>query len=129
MADMVVNHVHEEHPYFAENPDWFNDGCICGSTGCDWTERRLDCLFMSYMPDVDWRNRNASEQFIADASWWVERFDLDGLRIDAVKHVDDNAVNNMAAILSERFEQAGVELYLKGETAMGWSGDSIEDWL
>ena len=127
MADMVVNHVHEEHPYFAENPDWFNDGCICGSTGCDWTERRLDCLFMSYMPDVDWRNRNASEQFIADASWWVERFDLDGLRIDAVKHVDDNAVNNMAAILSERFEQAGVELYLKGETAMGWSGDSIED--
>ncbi|MCS5538009.1 MAG: alpha-amylase family glycosyl hydrolase [Candidatus Poseidoniaceae archaeon] len=126
MADMVVNHVHDEHPYFTEHPDWFNDGCICGSSGCDWTERRLDCLFMTYMPDVDWRNRNASEQFIDDAIWWVERFDLDGLRIDAVKHVEDNAVNNMAARLSERFEQAGVELYLKGETAMGWSGDSIE---
>jgi len=129
MADMVINHVHEDHPYYSEHPDWFSDGCICGSSACDWTERRLDCLFMPYMPDVDWRNRNASEQFIEDIIWWVERFDLDALRLDAVKHVDDNAINNIAARLSERFELTGTTLYLKGETAMGWSGDNIEDNL
>ena len=129
MADFVINHVHEDHPYYSQHPDWFSDGCICGSSGCDWTERRLDCLFMPYMPDVDWRNRNASEQFIEDIIWWVERFDLDALRLDAVKHVDDNAINNIAARLSERFELTGNRLYLKGETAMGWSGDSIEENL
>ena len=71
--DLVANHVHEEHPYFALHPSWFNDGCVCGTDGCDWTARRLDCLFRPYMPDVNWRNTEASEQLIADAFSWFER--------------------------------------------------------
>lgn len=125
IMDLVVNHVHEDHPYVAEHPEWFNDGCICGTSGCDWTEERLTCLFAEYMPDIDWRNGDASEQFIADALWWIETFDLDGARIDAVKHVDDLAVFNMATRINERFEQSGVDIYLDGETAMGWAGDDL----
>ena len=127
MADFVVNHVHEDHVYAQEHPEWFNQGCICGSDMCDWTERRLDCLFMDYMPDLDWKNRDASEQIIADALWWAETFDLDGLRVDAVKHVDDYAMTNLATRINERFEATGTDFYLKGETAMGWSGHSLED--
>jgi len=127
MADFVVNHVHEDHVYAQEHPEWFNQGCICGSDMCDWTERRLDCLFMDYMPDLDWKNRDASEQIIADALWWAETFDLDGLRVDAVKHVDDHAMTNLATRINERFEATGTDFYLKGETAMGWSGHSLED--
>lgn len=127
MADMVLNHVHEDHPYYADNPEWFNQGCLCGSSDCDWTERRLDCLFMPYMPDIDWRNRNASEQFIADAIWWAEQFDFDGMRLDAVKHVDDNAINNIVARVSEKFEASGLQFFLKGETAMGWVDGSVAD--
>jgi neopullulanase len=127
MADFVVNHVHEDHIYAQEHPDWFNQGCLCGTDACDWTERRLDCLFMDYLPDLDWKNRNASEQIISDALWWIERFDLDGLRVDAVKHVDDLAITNLAIQINERFEQTGTNIYLKGETAMGWSGHSLED--
>ena len=127
MADFVVNHVHEDHVYAQENPEWFNQGCICGTDMCDWTERRLDCLFMDYMPDLDWKNRDASEQIIADALWWAETFDLDGLRVDAVKHVDDYAMTNLATRINERFEATGTDFYLKGETAMGWSGHSLED--
>ena len=129
MMDFVVNHVHEDHPYYSENPDWFNQGCLCGSTDCDWTEHRLDCLFRNYMPDLDWKNRNASEQMIADGLWWLERFDLDGARIDAVKHVDDLAIYNFASRVSERFESGGLDYYLKGETAMGWSGHELSDNL
>ena len=127
MADFVVNHVHEDHVYAQEHPEWFNQGCICGSDMCDWTERRLDCLFMDYMPDLDWKNRDASEQIIADALWWAETFDLDGLRVDAVKHVDDYAMTNLATRINEKFEATGTDFYLKGETAMGWSGHSLED--
>ena len=127
MADFVVNHVHEDHVYAQEHPEWFNQGCICGTDMCDWTERRLDCLFMDYMPDLDWKNRDASEQIIADALWWAETFDLDGLRVDAVKHVDDYAMTNLATRINERFEATGTDFYLKGETAMGWSGHSLED--
>ena len=127
MMDLVVNHVHEDHEYFQNNPGWFNSGCICGQENCDWTEHRLDCQFTSYMPDVNWKNRNASEQFIADALWWMEEYNLDGARIDAVKHVEDLAVSNLVAQINERFETVGNDVYLKGETAMGWSGHSLED--
>ena len=127
MMDYVVNHVHEDHTYHQENPEWFNQGCICGTANCDWTEHRLDCQFTSYMPDVNWKVREASEQFIEDALWWLEEFDLDGARIDAVKHVDDLAATNLATRINERFETVGTDYYLKGETAMGWSGDSLED--
>jgi len=126
MMDFVVNHVHQEHDYFIENPDWFNSGCICGTNACDWTEFRLECQFTSYMPDVNWKNRNASEQFISDALWWIETFNLDGARIDAVKHVDDLAIRNLVAQINKRFETVGTDYYLKGETAMGWSGHSLE---
>ena len=125
MMDYVVNHVHEDHIYYQENPEWFNQGCICGTANCDWTEHRLDCQFTSYMPDVNWKIRDASEQFIEDALWWLEEFDLDGARIDAVKHVDDLAATNLATRINERFETVGTDYYLKGETAMGWSGDSL----
>ena len=127
MMDFVVNHVHEDHEYVQNNSDWFNTGCICGQADCDWTEHRLDCQFTAYMPDVNWKNRQASEQMIADALWWMETFDLDGARIDAVKHVENLAVSNLVAQINERFETVGNDVYLKGETAMGWSGHSLED--
>ena len=127
MMDFVVNHVHEEHTYYEENPEWFNAGCICGSANCDWTVYRLDCQFTSYMPDVNWKIRNASEQFIDDALWWLETYDLDGLRIDAVKHVEDLATRNLVAQINTRFETVGTDYYLKGETAMGWAGHSLGD--
>ncbi|MED6338803.1 MAG: alpha-amylase family glycosyl hydrolase, partial [Candidatus Thermoplasmatota archaeon] len=127
MMDYVVNHVHQDHTYYQDNPEWFNQGCICGTENCDWTEHRLDCQFTSYMPDVNWKVREASEQFIEDALWWLEEFDLDGARIDAVKHVDDLAATNLATRINERFETVGTDYYLKGETAMGWSGDNLAD--
>ena len=127
MMDFVVNHVHEQHTYYQDNPEWFNAGCICGTANCDWTEHRLDCQFTSYMPDVNWKIRNASEQFIDDALWWLETYDLDGLRIDAVKHVEDLATRNLVAQVNERFETVGTDYYLKGETAMGWSGHSLTE--
>ncbi len=127
LGDFVINHVHEDHPYFDENPDWFNEGCLCGEENCGWTEHRLDCMFRPYMPDVNWRVRNASEQFISDVLWWMENFDLDGGRLDAVKHVDDLAITNLAVRINERFETAGTDYYLKGETAMGWAGHSLDE--
>ena len=127
MMDYVVNHVHQDHTYYQDNPEWFNQGCLCGSANCDWTEHRLDCQFTTYMPDVNWKVRNASEQFIEDALWWLEEFDFDGARIDAVKHVEDLAITNLATRINERFETVGTDYYLKGETAMGWSGHSLAD--
>ena len=126
LKDFVINHIHEDHHYMHEHPEWFQTGCVCGED-CDWTADRLVCLFRPYMPNIDWQNREAGEQMIQDALWWIERFDLDGFRIDAVKHVEDLAIFNLSTRIRERFEQAGTQFFLTGETAMGWGGHDIED--
>jgi glycosidase len=125
LMDYVVNHVHADHEYVSAHPSWFRLGCTCGEDNCGWTDHRLDCSFKPYMPDVDWTNREAGEQMIADAMWWLERFDLDGLRVDAVKHVEDLAIVNLATRINETFEGGGTEYFLLGETAMGWAGDDV----
>ncbi len=121
LQDFVVNHVHEEHEYMAAHPEWFRTGCVCGTDGCDWTGHALDCMFAGYLPDINHSVPEANAAFVADAVWWLDEFDLDGLRVDAVKHVEEVATRNLAAAVRETFEPAGTDYFLMGETAMGWS--------
>ena len=127
--DFVINHVHSNHEYYSSNPEWFRIGCILGTTGCDWTEHALDGVFSSYMPDVNWQNAEVSERFIADALWWQKEFDLDGSRIDAVKHVEPLAITNLVSRFNSELENKFTDYYLLGETAMGWNGDDLVDNL
>jgi MYXO-CTERM domain-containing protein len=121
LQDYVINHVHEDHEYVAQHPDWFRTGCVCGTPGCDWTAQALECQFQPYMPDVDHRVFEANQQWVDDAVWWLDEYDLDGLRVDAVKHVEEAATRNLAATVREQFEPGGTRYFLMGETAMGWS--------
>jgi glycosidase len=129
LMDSVINHVHEQHEYLRDpsRQSWFRSDCICGTPGCDWTARRLTCVFAPYLPDINWTVPEAAEQFIADALWWLDEFDLDGLRVDAVKHVEDAAIFNLTTRVRERFESAGTRYYLLGETAMGWNEGTVSD--
>jgi neopullulanase len=126
LLDYVVNHVHEEHEYFKAHPDWFRTGCVCGTNNCDWTDKRLECLFAPYLPDVNWSVPAAADQFASDAVWWMDEFDVDGFRLDAVKHVEDSAVRAVVDALRPRFEVAGTRVFLTGETAMGWSDCGVD---
>lgn len=126
LMDYVVNHVHQDHEYFKQHPDWFRTGCVCGTAGCDWTAQRLECLFTPYLPDVNWTNSAAAEQFVEDAVWWLDTFDLDGIRVDAVKHVEDAAVANLSTRIREEMEPGGTHYFLMGETAMGWSDCGVD---
>ncbi|WP_437965766.1 alpha-amylase family glycosyl hydrolase [Sorangium sp. So ce260] len=121
LQDYVVNHVHEDHEYVASHPGWFRTGCVCGTDGCDWTSHALDCMFAGYLPDVNHTVPEANAAFVEDAVYWLDEFDLDGLRVDAVKHVEEIATRNLAAEVREAFEPAGTRYFLMGETAMGWS--------
>ncbi|WP_437753713.1 alpha-amylase family glycosyl hydrolase [Sorangium sp. So ce1389] len=131
LQDFVVNHVHEDHEYVASHPGWFRTGCVCGTDGCDWTSHALDCMFAGYLPDVDHTVPEANAAFVEDAIYWLDEFDLDGLRVDAVKHVEEIATRNLAAEVRAAFEPAGTRYFLMGETAMGWSdcgqGQSCND--
>lgn len=122
LQDFVIHHVHSDHEYVQSHPEWFIlNGCVCGTANCDWTEHALDCKFTDYLPNIDHKNPDANAAFNADAEWWLDTFDLDGFRIDAVKHVPEAATRNLAADVREDFEKAGTRYFLMGETAMGWN--------
>ncbi|NTX62540.1 glycosyl hydrolase [Myxococcus sp. CA051A] len=128
IADLVLNHVHEEHPYWVShrNDDWFNTSasCVCGTQDCDWEEKRLTCKFTNYLPDFNWRSSNMVDQFIDDTLWWLEAADFDGFRMDAVKHMDQVAGRTLRGRLRDITAMTGTEFYLVGETFVGADGRS-----
>ena len=126
VIDLINNQVHEQHEYLQPHPDWFRRACVCGiDQGCGWSERPFDCLFDLYLPDINWRHADAERQFVDDAVYWLSEYDLDGFRVDAVKHVEPNAVYNLRGVLGQRFEQGGARILMLGETAVG-EGDKYD---
>jgi len=119
LLDLINNQVHKDHEYVSKNGSWFRQACQCGTPGCGWSEKPFECMFQPYLPDIDWTSYGAEKQFVADAVNWIAEFDLDGFRVDAVKHVEANSIFDMRAELTRRFEQGGARIFMVGETAVG----------
>ncbi len=123
LVDSVLNHVHKDHPYYAAHKadGWFNgDGsCTCGAPGCDWDTFRLVCWFTDYLPDLNYQNWDATEAMIGDSLFWARDLDVDGFRVDAVKHFELAATRRLRGRLRDEFEHAGALYYLVGETFTG----------
>jgi glycosidase len=126
IIDSVLNHLHKEHPLYVQhqNDGWFNgDGtCVCGGTNCDWTVHALDCWFMPYLPDLNYENFDAMKTMIDDALYWARELDVDGFRVDAVKHFLHAATRRLRSKLHDELEHAGTLYYLVGETFDGDRG-------
>lgn len=123
LFDLVLNHVHEEHIYRDEHPDWFGAGCVCGSPGCGWDERPVECWFTSYLPDLNYKNHAVTTRVIEDTLRLVEMYDVDAVRIDAAKHMDHVIMRSLRKRWTEEVEdRGGAPLYLVGETFTGDRG-------
>jgi len=122
LFDVVLNHVHEQHPWIAQHPEWFDlaDPCVCGSPGCGWEERARTCRFAPYLPDVEYRQQGAVDAMIDELFWWVDSFDIDGFRVDAAKHMDHVILRTLRAEVEHRLHKPGApHFYLVGETFTG----------
>jgi len=126
LLDVVPNHVHLEHPYFDEHFDegWFNGNgdCVCGTEDCPWSEAIETCWFTEYLPDLDLRDTTIARLQAQDVAWWIERFDLDGVRVDAVPMMPRSATRELVWEIQRRFERGGADLYVVGETFTGSEG-------
>ncbi|MBC7543428.1 MAG: cyclomaltodextrinase C-terminal domain-containing protein [Candidatus Sericytochromatia bacterium] len=92
MQDVVLNHTGYQHPWGKGHKDpqdphynWFNHmGDI----------KNWDDPFQSVHGDLaglpDWNQDipEVSNYLIDNANWWVKQTGVDGLRVDAIKHVD-----------------------------------------
>jgi glycosidase len=132
LMDAVLNHVHEQHPYCRDHrgDGWFNhpDGdCICG-VSCSWATDIEDCWFDPFLPDLRWESTTVVEQLTGDAVWWLDRFDLDGLRLDAVPMMPRLATRHLRDAVHRQLETGGTPVYLVGETYTQKGGQAQIRW-
>lgn len=104
LLDLVPNHVHEANPrYLSHRQDgWFNDGskaCVCGNPSCGWATHIQSCWFTSFLPDVRFQSDRAMHAAMEDATYWVQTFGADGVRIDAVPMMPRAATRRIVAAL------------------------------
>ena len=90
LLDFVSNHVHKEHPFYKNHPEYFGklelpDGRLNLRF---WDEYRLTTWFEPYLPSFDYLGSQEAIDVMTDnAVWWLKSTGADGFRHDAVKHV------------------------------------------
>ncbi len=124
LFDVVPNHVHTANPYWTENKGagWFNhpDGeCICGTASCPWTTDIIDCWFTPYLADLAWQNADVADQLTSDVRWWMDTYDGDGIRIDAVPMMWRLATRRIVNAIRTRYDSPGYRTFLLGENFVG----------
>ena len=125
LLDLVLAHVHEEHPVFKKNPDWFGSLTLPDGTKNlrKWdNETQFTTWFEPFLPRFNYDTPGGA--FLIDnAVDWVKRFHLDGFRLDAVKHIPPKYWTAFREGLRQYLpESAKDSFYLVGETFMDRPG-------
>jgi len=120
LLDYVAHHVHIEHPFWKEHPEWF--GTLDLPDGRKnlrlWDEHRLTTWFEPYMPSFNFAGSEEAIELMTDnAIWWLKETGADGFRHDAVKHVPNEFWRTLTRKIKEEFEIPGEKVYYQiGET-------------
>lgn len=109
IADLVINHTSDEHPWFIEsrsslnNPkrDWYiwRDG-VNGAEPNNWesifsgsawefdpeTDQYYMHIFSRKQPDLNWENEEVRQALYDMVNWWLDK-GIDGFRVDAISHI------------------------------------------
>jgi len=122
--DYVMNHVdiasglfhaHEFDGWFARNEQ--GEFVMCADGNWDnpfWGTR---CAFTNYLPAFNFDNQDALNWSVNDAIWWAKNFNLDGYRLDAIKHVPESWLTTLRWRLDQEIQNpGGGRFYLVGET-------------
>ncbi|MDX2080048.1 MAG: alpha-amylase family glycosyl hydrolase [Terrimicrobiaceae bacterium] len=89
IADLVLRHVHIEHPLWKEKREWFGELMLPdGRKNLRiWDEQQFTTWFEEWLPGFDFDKPEPVAFLLDNAGYWVNTFGLDGYRLDAVKHI------------------------------------------
>jgi glycosidase len=133
LVDYAMNHVHKDSTVYQQHQSdgWFNPlhvgsiDCICGTsdaqTDCTWDgPNATRCWFRDYLPDFNFDNADARRYSVDNALSWLTDYGVDGLRLDAVKHIELSWLTDLRARLRADVEPTRAQhIYLVGETFSG----------
>ncbi|MFN7702149.1 MAG: alpha-amylase family glycosyl hydrolase [Deltaproteobacteria bacterium] len=82
VLDMVVNHPGYGAQVTRTHPEWFHP-----VAGCERLGPPDETCPLAWLPDFDQRVPEVADYLTEHSSSWIRRFDVDGIRMDTVKHV------------------------------------------
>lgn len=85
LIDMVLNHVDWDHPWYVDHKEWFHElGTIK-----DWNDpKQLTEGQVTGLPDLKQENEEVYQLLMKYTTFWIDKTQPDGLRLDAIKHID-----------------------------------------
>jgi glycosidase len=115
LLDYVANHIHQEHPLYKQHPDWATSMYLPDGTRNleKWDSHRLTTWFDTFLPTLDFSKHEVVETMTDSAAYWVTKFDLDGFRHDATKHIQLDFWRTLTNKVKNRTDRP---IYQIGET-------------
>ncbi len=115
VLDYVANHVHIHHPVYTQHKDWATNLYLPDGTKNTekWDAHRLTTWFDDHLPTLDLRRYEVVDPMADSALFWVDRYDFDGFRHDATKHIDELYWRTLTYRIKKK---TGKPIYQIGET-------------
>lgn len=116
ILDYVSNHVHDSNPLIINNPDWSTNLIL--EDGREniriWDEHRLTTWFDRFLPTIDYSNKDAIDVMTDSALYMLEKYNLDGFRHDATKHIPKLFWKTLTKKIKKKYPNKSI--YQIGET-------------
>lgn len=89
LLDYVCHHVHISNKMYQDHKDWATPLHLPdGRTNIRiWDEQRLTTWFDDFLPTLDLAKEEVANIQSDSALFWIKRYNIDGFRHDATKHV------------------------------------------
>ncbi len=118
--DFVANHVHEKHPVYQanKNKNWATNLYLPDGTlnTEKWDEHRLTTWFDVFLPTLNLENPEVAEMLSDSAVFWLDKYDIDGFRHDATKHIPLSFWRLLSKKVNRESLKTGKDYYQVGET-------------
>lgn len=116
ILDYVANHMHIASPTLQEHPDWHTDSILPdGRRNFElWDEARLTTWFDRHIPTLDLEREEVYQPMTDSALFWLKKFDFDGFRHDACKHIPEVYWRTLTQKMRLRYPNRA--LWMIGET-------------
>ena len=119
LFDYVMKHVDDQSGLYVAHPSWFVSPLRTCANGNVWDDSYWGtrCAFTTYLPSFDYYQDPPRAWSVSDAVWWAREYHLDGLRLDAIKHVPLTWLTDLRTRVHSTFPTptAG-RFYMVGET-------------
>jgi alpha-amylase len=115
ILDLVVNHTGYHHPWLQDpnKKNWFHPQIEI----TNWDDQQnVENGWLAGLPDLNTENPETRNYLLDVAQFWIKETDIDGYRLDTVKHVPKDFWKEF----SQKVHEAKPDFYLIGEV---WHDD------